>query len=200
MKLLIPITMNFLASLLTVLFCVTQAGCTPGTVGEAPKPKITFELPAEWQLSDTTPTSKGGYWDAYLFGPDRKAGYISSFTMVERPKTNDDIYPGANPKEKAEKYFQRMTAVCAPNWGNCTVEPIREVEHAGIKAYVISTDSDGGWGLDQWDTEFFFEKNGVILNIEIIGRFDTEITQKAYKRVFETLNISYQSLNKETKT
>lgn len=186
MKPFIPITMNFLTSLLTALFCLTQAGCAPGNIGEPPNPKITFELPAEWE--DYSQSGGGRLWTALVYDSEKEA--ISKFMMVQLNGAKDQTYPGATSKEKAEKYHEQESIDCSPEFDDCTVEPIRVVEHAGIAGYAFSTDHDrvsGSW----WHTNFFFEKDGVMFEFTIVGRFEAELTQKTYQKVFETLKVSY---------
>lgn len=184
--------MNFLTSLLTALFCVAQAGCAPGNIGEPPNPKITFELPAEWANFQETEYKQKSSWYATLPGnEDAPEGFqgSSKFWMGELNGANDSIYPGATSKEKAEKYYEQTQWVCRPENANCIVEPIRKIEHAGIKAYVIVDNNNEGTAFDYWVTSVFFEKDHHMFEMGMRNKFEEEITQKTIKRVLETLKI-----------
>lgn len=192
MKSFTHVTMNFLTSLLTVLFCVAQAGCTPGNIGEVPNPKITFELPAEWaNLSEAETSKKESVWKAIIPGnesnPEGHQG-LSKFSMVEL-SANDWAYPGATPQEKAQRYYERMTNACHPEVYNCIVEPIREIEYADVKAYIISHNNNEGLPFDYWVTAAFFEKDYHMFKMGMRNKYEEEITQKTIKRVLETIKI-----------
>lgn len=149
----------------------TQQTQPEDTLQPGPGPKLTFELPENWEFHPETKLKAR----INVEPEDSILPFVLLDVMTWKTGTPEDA------QAKAQEHFDSQKA-----GGE---EPtMTELEIAGVKAYVIELHTDSYWGDYWWNTNIVFHRDGHVGSFTVSDRYENQ--KEVVEKVITTLTLT----------